>query len=92
MSVQRDLGWAPGYVEAMWMMLQQDKSDDYVIATRQTFSSQNFVEEVFSRLDMAWRECVEHNPQLIRPTDYNALVQIQKRLASNLAGRLAIHA
>jgi len=68
-SVQRDWGWAPEYVEAMWMMLQQDKSDDYVIATGLTSSLQNFVEEVFKRLDMDWREYVEHNPQLIRPTD-----------------------
>jgi len=67
--VQRDLGWAPEYVEAMWLMLQQEQPDDYVIATGQTSSLQDFVEEVFSRLDMDWRDHVEHNPDLIRPTD-----------------------
>lgn len=73
-SVQRDWGWAPEYVEAMWQMLQQEKSDDYVIATGQTYSLQDFVEKVFACLDMDWQEHVEHNPELIRPTD----IQISK--------------
>jgi GDPmannose 4,6-dehydratase len=69
LSVQRDWGWAPEYVEAMWMMLQQDLADDYIIATGQTSSLQDFVKETFDRLGMDWHEYVEHNPDLIRPTD-----------------------
>ena len=69
LSVQRDWGWAPEYVEAMWLMLQQEQADDYIIATGQTCSLQDFVEETFSRLGMDWQDHVQHNPELIRPTD-----------------------
>ncbi len=69
LSVQRDWGWAPEYVEAMWLMLQQPHAEDYVIATGLTFLLQDFVEEVFNRLDMNWHDHVEHNPDLLRPTD-----------------------
>ncbi|MCF8057511.1 MAG: GDP-mannose 4,6-dehydratase [Desulfocapsa sp.] len=69
LSVLRDWGWAPEYVEAMWLMLQQDDADDYIIATGQTYSLQEFVAEAFNRLGMDWHDHVEHNPDLIRPTD-----------------------
>ncbi len=68
-DVQRDWGWAPEYVEAMWLMLQQDTPDDYVIATGQTFSLENFVRMVFERLDLDWTRHVRTNPEFIRPTD-----------------------
>lgn len=50
-------------------MLQQDEPDDYVVATGETNSLENFVSAVFSRLGMNWRDHVEHNPDLLRPTD-----------------------
>jgi len=68
-SVERDWGWAPEYVEAMWLMLQQDKASDYIVATGKTFSLEALVETVFSYLGLDWREHVELNQDLLRPTD-----------------------
>lgn len=68
-SVKRDWGWAPEYVEAMWLMLQQDQADDYIIATGNTCSLEEFVETVFSSLDLQWENHVELNNALLRPTD-----------------------
>jgi len=68
-SVKRDWGWAPEYVEAMWLMLQQEKADDYIIATGHTYSLEDMVDTVFSSLDMNWRDYVVLNPAFLRPTD-----------------------
>jgi GDPmannose 4,6-dehydratase len=68
-SVKRDWGWAPEYVEAMWLMLQRDRAEDYIIATGHTYSLEDMVETVFSSLDLNWRDCVVLNPDLLRPTD-----------------------
>jgi len=68
-SVERDWGWAPEYVEAMWLMLQQDNPDDYVIATGETNRLEDFVEGVFTSLGLNWREHVRTNQDLFRPTD-----------------------
>jgi len=68
-SVERDWGWAPEYVEAMWLMLQQDAPDDYVIATGETNRLEDFVDSVFTPLGLNWREHVETNQNLFRPTD-----------------------
>jgi GDPmannose 4,6-dehydratase len=68
-DVQRDWGWAPEYVEAMWRMMQAPRGDDYVIATGQTHSLRAFVAEAFSALDLDWREHVEVDASLMRPTD-----------------------
>ena len=68
-SVKRDWGWAPEYVEAMWLMLQQDKASDYIVATGKTYSLEELVETVFSYLGLNWQEYVELNPDLLRPTD-----------------------
>jgi len=67
--IERDWGWAPEYVQAMWLMLQQDQPDDYVIATGLTFSLQEFVAEVFAKLDMDYRDYVHTNADFMRPTD-----------------------
>lgn len=68
-AIQRDWGWAPEYIEAMHLMLQQDKPDDYVIATGQTSSLQEFVAEVFAYLGLDWQDHVEIDKTLFRPTD-----------------------
>jgi GDPmannose 4,6-dehydratase len=68
-AVKRDWGWAPEYVEAMWRMLQQEKADDYVIATGETRSLEEFVEIAFRAVGLDWREHVETDPSLFRPTD-----------------------
>ena len=69
MSIRRDWGWAPEYVEAMWKMLQQPEPEDYVIATGETRSLQEFVEVAFSYCGLNWREHVVQDPQLYRPSD-----------------------
>jgi GDPmannose 4,6-dehydratase len=68
-DIQRDWGWAPDYVEAMWLMLQQEKPEDFVIATGVTHSLNYYIELVFSRLQLDWKAHVTSDPSLLRPTD-----------------------
>lgn len=68
-SIQRDWGWAPEYVDAMYRMLQQETPDDYVIATGQTSSLQDFIAEVFLTLGLDWQNYVVADDSLYRPTD-----------------------
>lgn len=68
-SIARDWGWAPEYVEAMWLMLQQSEPHDYVIATGETNTLQDFVEESFSSLGLDWHKHVISDPALIRPSE-----------------------
>ena len=68
-SVQRDWGWAPEYVKAMFLMLQQDEPDDYIIATGETYSLQDFVLEAFTSVGLDWQDHVEIDQSLYRPTD-----------------------
>ncbi len=74
MDAKRDWGYAKEYVEAMWLMLQQDEADDYVIATGETHTVQEFVELAFSCVDLDWKECVEVDPQYFRPTEVDILI------------------
>ena len=68
-DIQRDWGWAPEYVEAMWLMLQQDSPDDFVIATGKTTSLKDFIKITFDTLGLNWEEYVDLDEDLIRPTD-----------------------
>ncbi|MEP0923306.1 GDP-mannose 4,6-dehydratase [Leptolyngbya sp. ST-U4] len=68
-SIRRDWGWSPEYVEAMYQMLQQEQPDDFVIATGHTHSLQEFVAEVFDYLGLDWHDRVEVDRSLFRPTD-----------------------
>jgi GDPmannose 4,6-dehydratase len=68
-SIARDWGWAPEYIEAMWLMLQQEKPDDYVIATGETNTLENFVSEVFRIVGIDWHEFLVSDVSLLRPTD-----------------------
>jgi len=68
-KIVRDWGWAPEYVEAMWKMLQLDSPADFVIATGRSVSLEHFVELVFNEHYLDWRDYVETNPALYRPTD-----------------------
>ncbi len=70
LSVQRDWGWAPEYVDAMWRMLQGDCAEDYVIATGETNRLEDFVGETFRLVGLDWREHVESDPTLLRPIDH----------------------
>ena len=68
-SIARDWGWAPEYVEAMWLMMQQDTPDDFVIATGETNSLEEFVAEAFNCAGLDWRDHVITDPSLYRPTE-----------------------
>lgn len=68
-EIGRDWGWAPEYVEAMWMILQQEKADDFVIATGETNSLKDFVVEVFRCVGLDWHDHVESDPSLLRPSE-----------------------
>ena len=74
LDAKRDWGFAGDYVEAMWLMLQHDKPDDYVIALGETHSVREFLEKVFQKLDMDYREYVEIDSKYFRPTDVNILL------------------
>ena len=73
LDAKRDWGFAGDYVEAMWLMLQQDKSDDYVVATGESHSVREFVEEVFSYLGLDWHKYVEIDKRYLRPTEVDRL-------------------
>ena len=68
-SVKRDWGWAPEYIEAMYLMLQQDKPDDFVIATGETYSLEEFVAEAFASVGLNWQEHTIIDKSLYRPTE-----------------------
>src|SRR5262249_19251043 len=68
-AIQRDWGWAPEYVEAMWMMLQADHPCDFVIATGESHSLAEYVEMAFAQLGLDWREHVTSDASLFRPSD-----------------------
>jgi GDPmannose 4,6-dehydratase len=73
LDARRDWGYAPEYVEAMWQMLQQPAPDDYVIATGEMHSVQEFVEVAFGQVGLDWREHVEIDPRYFRPTEVDEL-------------------
>jgi GDPmannose 4,6-dehydratase len=74
LEAKRDWGYAGDYVEAMWLMLQQEKPDDYAIATGETHSVREFVEKVFAKLDMDYHDYVEIDPKYFRPTEVDVLL------------------
>ncbi len=69
LAIQRDWGWAPEYVEAMWRILQQPKADDFVVATGSAYSLADFAAAAFGELDLHWRDHVEVDDKLQRPAD-----------------------
>lgn len=73
LASKRDWGYAPDYVEAMWLMLQQDEPDDYVIATGESHSVEEFLTEAFTCLDLDWHRYVEQDKRLMRPTEVDNL-------------------
>jgi GDPmannose 4,6-dehydratase len=73
-DAMRDWGYAAEYVEAMWMMLQADQPDDYVVATGETHSVKEFLEETFGYLGMDWKEHVEIDPRYFRPAEVDLLI------------------
>lgn len=74
LDAQRDWGYAKDYVEAMWLMLQQEKPDDYVIATGKTWSVKDFLTKAFSLVDLEWEDFIEFDPAYLRPAEVNLLI------------------
>jgi GDPmannose 4,6-dehydratase len=74
LKAKRDWGYAPEYVEAMWLMLQQEKPDDFVIGTGETRSVQEFVQEAFAYAGLDWQQYVKIDPRYFRPTETEVLI------------------
>jgi GDPmannose 4,6-dehydratase len=74
LDARRDWGYAPEYVEGMWRILQQDNPSDYVLGTGEAHTVREFLEEVFSYLNMDWKEYVEFDPRYLRPSEVEFLL------------------
>ncbi len=74
LDARRDWGYAKDYVEAMWMMLQQEKPDDYVIATGETHTVRELLDEAFGYVNLDWKKYVEIDPRYYRPTEVDVLL------------------
>ncbi|MCB9721148.1 MAG: GDP-mannose 4,6-dehydratase [Candidatus Omnitrophica bacterium] len=74
LDAKRDWGFAGDYIEAMWLMLQQDKPDDFVIATGETHSVKDFLTEAFTYAELDWKKYVEVDPRYFRPTEVETLI------------------
>ena len=74
LDAKRDWGYAPEYVEGMWLMLQQDEPQDYVLGTGETHSVKEFLTEAFGYAGLDWQEHVEIDPRYFRPTDVDLLL------------------
>lgn len=74
LDAQRDWGYAKDYVEAMWLMLQSDVPDDYVIATNQTWTIRDFLDRSFALVGLNWKDYVEIDPRYFRPTEVDLLI------------------
>jgi GDPmannose 4,6-dehydratase len=84
LDAKRDWGFAGDYVEAMWLMLQQTKPDDYVIATNETHSVREFLDEVFGHLQLDWKKYVEVDPRYFRPAEVDLLLGDASKAAREL--------
>ena len=74
LEAKRDWGFAGDYVEAMWLMLQQDEPDDFVVATGETYSVREFVQAAFSILGLDWERYIRLDPRYLRPTEVDLLL------------------
>ncbi|PLZ69357.1 GDP-mannose 4,6-dehydratase, partial [Fischerella thermalis] len=74
LDAKRDWGYAKDYVKAMWMMLQQDEPDDYVIATGETHTVREFLELAFGYVNLNWQDHVEFDPRYLRPAEVDLLI------------------
>ena len=92
LDAQRDWGYAPEYVEGMWRMLQQDQPDDYILATNETHSIEEFLDAAFGHLNLDWKAHVKFDPHFLRPTEVDLLKgdssKAQKQLGWEPATRM----
>jgi len=80
LEAKRDWGYAPEYAEIMWLILQQDKPDDFVTGTGDSHSVKELVEEAFNYVDLKWKKYVEIDPRYFRPTEVNNLIANTKKV------------
>jgi GDPmannose 4,6-dehydratase len=90
MDISRDWGWAPEFVEAMWLMLQQNKPSDYVIATGEAHSVEEFVWEAFSYVNLDPAKYVKTSAEFIRPTKTSALIGDSSKAKSSFGFNPAV--
>jgi GDPmannose 4,6-dehydratase len=90
LDAQRDWGYAPDYVRAMWLMLQQDTPADYVVATGQTHSVREFVQLAFESVDLDYQQYVRQDPQFMRPAEVDLLVGDPTRARESLGWQPAV--
>lgn len=84
LDAKRDWGYAPEYVEAMWLMLQQDEGGDYVIATNETHTVKEFLEAAFDHVELDWQEFVKYDPKYDRPAEVDLLIGDPAKALKNL--------
>ena len=87
LAIRRDWGWAPDYVEAMWKILQQDRPEDFVIATGQSNALEDFVAAAFAELGLDWHDHVEADQTLARPADIARSLGCAEKAARELGWR-----
>lgn len=90
LSIRRDWGWAPEYVEAMWLMLQQETPEDFVIATGVAYSLEEFVAAAFAVLGLDWRKHVRTDTNLLRPSEIRCGFGDAAKAAAKLGWRASI--
>jgi GDPmannose 4,6-dehydratase len=90
LQAKRDWGFAGDYVQAMWLMLQQDKPDDYVVGTGETHTVQEFVELAFDRVGLDWKKYVVIDPKFMRPAEVDLLLSDPSRAKKELGWELKV--
>ncbi len=90
LDAKRDWGFAGDYVHAMWLMLQQDKPDDYVVATGEAHSVRDFLEEAFRHVNLDWRDYVEFDSRYLRPTEVHYLLGDASKARERLGWKPAV--
>ncbi len=91
LNAKRDWGFAGDYVEAMWLMLQQDEPDDFVIATGESYSVKEFLEEAFSYQGLDWKDYVEIDPRYFRPSEVENLQGDASKAKKKLGWEPKVH-
>jgi GDPmannose 4,6-dehydratase len=87
LEAKRDWGYAPDYIEAMWLMLQQERPEDYVIGTGETHSVKEFLEEVFNYAGLDWQKYIKIDPRYFRPTEVEILLADASKAKRELGWR-----
>lgn len=90
LDAKRDWGYAKDYVVAMWLMLQQDKADDYVVSTGETHSVREFLEVAFAYVKLNWQDFVEIDPRYFRPAEVELLIGDSTKAQEKLGWQLSV--